>query len=139
MAFMTETSTNAKPRQSFWVTSHATGWWWYQNGSGWLNCFDGRLRFDFMGLPLIKRVFKPRWWEHTNPRIVLASPSLPFPNHFTILIFEQGKVAVSIPGNRELLRTTLADCGFQIVEMPPRSSWPRKLRAEWEQYGEPPQ
>lgn len=127
-----------QPRATFYVNSHATGWWWYPRGAGFLYCFDGLLRFEHIEAPLLGRLFKTPLFEHTSPRIVLASPSIALPNYYTVVIFEHGKIAISIPGNADLIRSTLASCGFQVVETPRRRTWPRKLRQIWQEYGESP-
>lgn len=127
-----------QPLETFHANRHATGWWWWSPGfaSGSLECHVGLLRFQFAHVPVLGRLLRLPTFEHRAPRVVLSSPTMPIPNHFTIVTFEQGVVSVSIPGNRDLLRSTLRDCGFAAVEAPSRRSWVRNHRELWQQYGE---
>jgi hypothetical protein len=138
---MSATTPWGEPRASFYANSHATGWWWYPRmfGAGFLHCFDGVLRFQSNGVvPRIGPFFKDPVWEHRSRRVVLSSPSMPIPGHFTIVTLDGGAVSCSIPGQQTLLRSTLADCGFEVVDTPPRRSWPRNHRLLWHEYGATP-
>lgn len=126
-----------RPLESFHASRYATGWWWSSPGigSGILECYPGLLRFQCARLPIVGRLLPPPRFEHRATRLVLSSPTMPIPNHFTIVTFERGCVSVSIPGNRKQLRSALHDCGFELVEAPARRSWVRNHSELWKQYG----
>jgi hypothetical protein len=94
---------------------------------------DGLLQFEPTGhLPFRS----PTPYQHTNPRVLLLSP-FAIPNHFTVVVFEEGLVSVSIARNKNQIRTTLAECGFEVVDAPPQRMYPFNQRKAWKTHMTP--
>jgi hypothetical protein len=130
-----------EPRASFFSDRHATRWYWYpwNVGGSWLRCYDGMLRLECEGfLPRIGRFGGGPVYVHTNPRIVLSTPTMPFRDYFTVLTFEEGMVSCSFIKQEAQLRTALAACGFEVIDAPTRAMWPHNHRKLWRTHGVQP-
>lgn len=117
-------------RWAFLVNTYSTGWFWYPRGVGFLYCMDGLLQFEPIGTMPFR---SPEPYQHTAPRVLLLSP-LAIPNHFTVVVFEGGEVSVSIARNKAQIRTTMTECGFEVVDAPPQRMYPFNQRKVWEKH-----